>query len=324
MKKCSVILFAVFSIFTFAQPKLEMEKAVHDFGDIEKGAKVETVFKFKNVGTAPLTITDVGTSCGCTTAKPEKTVYQVGESGEIPVEFNSQRFSGNITKRITISTNDEANPKTVVTIKGFVTVDVEYKPSSIFIANAKMGKTVTQEIMVSTAKMEKLDLSNVQVRITPDCLTAEVVRVDDKNSKIIVTADGSKFATGKSRFSGFLTFDTNSDTQKNLRLPITVHVARAIKASPNSVYFFASKAGKTRQVTVKVTSNEGKPFKITEMISSLDFITMTEEKDEGTVKTLTATLSDSAPVGKFTGTIKVKLDLPEQPEIVIPLRGSVI
>ena len=60
------------------------------------------------------------------------------------------------------------------------------------------------------------------------------------------------------------------------------------------------------------------------MASSLDYITMEVIKDDGITKTLVATLSDKAPIGKFTGSIKIKMDMPEQPEIVVPLRGSVI
>ena len=325
MKKSALLILIASALFSYASgPKLKMDKPLHDFGDIDKGQKVNTIFKFVNTGDDTLEILDVGTSCGCTTAKPEKTVYQPGEAGEIPVEFNSQRFNGPITKRITITTNDAESPKTVITIKGFVTVDINHKPASIFFSNAKMGESVTQEIAINTTKLSKLEITNIQTRIQPECLTAKLVQVDDKNAKIVVTADGSKFPTGKSRFSGHLTFETNSETQKTLRLPVTVHIRRPIKVSPNSVYFFASKQGKNRQVTIKVMSTEGKAFKITGMESDLDYITVKSDKDEGTSKYIIATLSDKAAVGKFNGKITLKTDVGDQGEIVLPIRGSVI
>ncbi|MDJ0838563.1 MAG: DUF1573 domain-containing protein [Acidobacteriota bacterium] len=325
MKKYSILILIASALFSYASgPKLKMDKPLHDFGDIDKGKKVNAVFKFENAGDEALEILDVGTSCGCTTAKPAKTVYQPGEKGEIPVEFNSQRFNGPITKRITITTNDAETPKTVVTIKGFVTVDINHKPASIFFSNAKMGEKVSQEININTTKLSKLEISNIQTRIQPECLSAELVQVDDKTAKIVVTADGSKFPSGKSRFSGHLTFDTNSETQKTLRLPVTVHIRRPVKVSPNSVYFFASKQGKTRQVTIKVMSTEGKSFNVTEMKSDLDYITVKSDKDEGTSKFIIATLSDKAPVGKFNGKITLTTDVADQGEIVLPIRGSVI
>ena len=52
--------------------RIKFENPTHDFGEIEEGEKVSTVYKFKNVGSMPLQIFDVQVSCGCTVAsKPE-------------------------------------------------------------------------------------------------------------------------------------------------------------------------------------------------------------------------------------------------------------
>lgn len=325
MKTSAIFLLALSATLAFAQgPKIEFAKSVHDFGEIEKGQKVNTVFKFENVGEGPLEIINVGTSCGCTTAKPEKSVYQPTESGQIPVEFDSTRFSGPITKRITITTNDATSPKTVVTIKGTVIVDVEFKPTSVFFPNAKMGTSSTRTINLSTKKLDSLEIDNLQVNIENDCVTAVLEKTDDKNLAINVIADGTKFPPGKARFSGYLTFDTNSKTQPTIRIPVTINVRRPVKATPNSAYFFASKQGKTREVSIRVISNENQDFKITDMSSDLEFINVEMKEDNGKSKTLTATLGADAKLGKFSGKIKLKLDVSDQPELEIPVRGSVV
>ena len=303
-------------------PFMEFEQATHDFGDIDKGEKVTHVFKFKNTGNAPLEIQNVATSCGCTSAKPEKTLYEPGESGEIPVTFNSERFSGKITKRITITTNDTRNPKTIVTINGNIVVDIISKPVSVFFTKAKSGQKTTQEIMVSTEKLPKLEISKIETN--PEFLSAELVPVDDKNAKIILTADGTKFPEGKSRLNGAITYETNSETQKTIRTTVTINIDRPLKASPNSVYFFATKQGKERETTLKLSSSEGQEFKIQEIKADLDYISVKEDKGEGAVKSLTVVLSDQTPVGKFNGTITVKTNIAAQPQLVIPIRGSVI
>jgi hypothetical protein len=325
MKKIAILLVALSATFALAQkPKIVFTKSDHDFGDIEKGDKVKTVFEFQNTGDAPLEIINVGTSCGCTTAKPEKTTYQPNEKGQIPVEFDSTRFSGPITKRITITTNDAESPKTVVTIKGMVTVDIEFKPSSVFFPNAKMGSPVSQDITLSTTKLDSLEISNIKVNIENDCVSAAVKKVDAKNLTMTVTADGNKFPAGKARFSGYLTFDTNSESQGTIRVPVTVNVRRPVKATPNSVYFFASKQGKERDVNVSIVSNENKSFKVTKIESDLDFIKVEIKEDNGGKKSLVATLSADAKPGKFSGKIKLTLNVPDQPELEIPIRGSVV
>ena len=51
-------------------------------------ASVNAVFAFENIGDKAFTITEVKSSCGCTTAALGKKTYAPGESGEINAKFN--------------------------------------------------------------------------------------------------------------------------------------------------------------------------------------------------------------------------------------------
>lgn len=85
--------------------KIEFLNSTHDFGVINEGEKVSTVYKFKNVGSMPLEIYNVEVSCGCTVAeKPEKPIG-AGQIGEIKVEFNSTGKVGVNKKFVTIVSN---------------------------------------------------------------------------------------------------------------------------------------------------------------------------------------------------------------------------
>lgn len=85
--------------------RIEFENPNHDFGIINEGEVVSTVYKFKNVGSMPLTIVDVNVSCGCTVAqKPEKPIG-AGQMGEIKVEFNSAGKVGVNKKYVTVASN---------------------------------------------------------------------------------------------------------------------------------------------------------------------------------------------------------------------------
>ena len=85
--------------------KIEFENPSHDFGEIKEGEIVSTVYKFKNVGSMPLSIISVDVTCGCTVAqKPEKPIG-VGKEGEIKVEFNSAGKVGINKKYVTITSN---------------------------------------------------------------------------------------------------------------------------------------------------------------------------------------------------------------------------
>lgn len=81
-------------------------------------AKEPFVFEFKNTGTTPLIITNVQTSCGCTTAEKPTEPVAKGKSSRIVVNYDTKRV-GPFTKTITVTTNASTEP-IVLTIKGKV------------------------------------------------------------------------------------------------------------------------------------------------------------------------------------------------------------
>lgn len=86
-------------------PAMQFSKEEHDFGTINDGDIVEHKFSFKNVGEAPLIITNATATCGCTVPEWPKEPIAVGGSGEILVRFNSKNKPGNQAKTVTITAN---------------------------------------------------------------------------------------------------------------------------------------------------------------------------------------------------------------------------
>ena len=91
MKHLITILFiGLLSFSVNAQDKvakIEFESDTIDYGTIEKGADGMRVFKFKNTGDAPLIITKVKSSCGCTVPKKTEEPIMPGMTGEIAAVF---------------------------------------------------------------------------------------------------------------------------------------------------------------------------------------------------------------------------------------------
>jgi len=86
------------------------DKEEHDFGNIDEGDKVSTVFTFTNTGSEPLIISSAKGSCGCTVPKWPKEPIAPGGTGSIDVEFNSKNKPGRQTKTVTIQANTDPNP----------------------------------------------------------------------------------------------------------------------------------------------------------------------------------------------------------------------
>ena len=122
MKNLIAILFVgLISFGSFAQEKvakIEFKTDVIDYGTIEKGSNGVRVFEFTNTGDAPLVISNVKSTCGCTVPKKPKDPIMPGETGEIEVKYDTKRVNP-IRKTITVFSNAET-PTVALKIKGLV------------------------------------------------------------------------------------------------------------------------------------------------------------------------------------------------------------
>lgn len=94
-------------------PYIKFSEMSHDFGDIEQGDRVEYTFEFTNTGDAPVVISNVLTTCGCTASSWPREPIIPGASSKIEVTFNSAGKIGHQNKVITIMSNATNNPERV-------------------------------------------------------------------------------------------------------------------------------------------------------------------------------------------------------------------
>ncbi len=99
---------------------LEFDKVLHDFGDVEPEVENRTSFIVKNTGKKPLIISDVSTTCGCTTPKKPEAPIAPGESDEIVVTFKSKPGQKNEIKKTVTVTANTAEKVHKVDIRAFV------------------------------------------------------------------------------------------------------------------------------------------------------------------------------------------------------------
>jgi len=104
---------------------ITFDKTEHDFGTINEGDQVETTFKFTNTGTAPLLISNIKGSCGCTVPDnyPKQPIAP-GASGEFSVKYNSTNKPNLKTNTVTVTANTETG-RAIVKIKANATPNPE-------------------------------------------------------------------------------------------------------------------------------------------------------------------------------------------------------
>lgn len=98
-------------------PRIVVTPPEFDFGEVGPELAVSHVFTVTNAGGAPLDITGVSTSCGCTTATIEATQLQPGESTALTVTFDPQAHNGatgRFLRLVYLRSNDPQTPEAQV------------------------------------------------------------------------------------------------------------------------------------------------------------------------------------------------------------------
>jgi hypothetical protein len=101
-------------------PRIAVAPPEFDFGDIGPELAVSHVFTVTNTGSAPLDISGVSTSCGCTTATIEATQLQPGESTALTVTFDPQAHNGpmgRFLRLVYLRSNDPQTPEAQVKLR---------------------------------------------------------------------------------------------------------------------------------------------------------------------------------------------------------------
>jgi len=120
---CLLSFFVIFglnaqvSTSTKKTNQLKFDKVEIIRNEIPYDSKELFVFTFVNKSGKPLKITNVQTSCGCTTAEKPENAIPNNKKGKISVSYDTKRV-GEFVKTITVS-SDQTEP-IVLTIRGIV------------------------------------------------------------------------------------------------------------------------------------------------------------------------------------------------------------
>jgi len=93
-------------------PKIVFNKASHDFGELTLYSLAFCEFKFYNKGKAPLILSEISATCGCTVPSWPKKPIIPGDSGIIVINYLPDE-TGIIDKNVTVFSNATKMPVTL-------------------------------------------------------------------------------------------------------------------------------------------------------------------------------------------------------------------
>jgi hypothetical protein len=157
------IVVLLLSLVTPVIAQLSWDQPQQAFAPHPGEKELTANYRFTNTGSSSVTITDVHTSCGCTTAKLAKKEYAPGESGEIEAKFNFAGHVGHQEKWIFVTTNLAPNDPTLLTLAVTIPLEVVIEPEFVM---WRLG--------------DPLESKTMRV-VVPDGIPAKIVAVQTDN-----------------------------------------------------------------------------------------------------------------------------------------------
>lgn len=200
-------MFFGVSLFAQKNPVMTFKEYTHNFGDVkQENGPAKVTFEFTNTGKLPIVITDVQTSCHCTTPQYSKQPVPPGAKGFIDVVYDAASV-GQFSKTITVTSN-AANSPVVLNINGNVVEkqnsveeqypqqigDLRINNSYLNLGNVYNNEIKTQNINIINTTLKDMTI-DVDSQYTSNFVTAKIeppVLKPNQTGLIEVSLDGSK------------------------------------------------------------------------------------------------------------------------------------
>jgi hypothetical protein len=304
------------------QPHMAFDELVYDFGVAGPGDRISHIFKFTNIGSEPLQITRVSTSCGCTAALLSQKEILPGSSGEIRATFETKRFEGEQETTITVHSNDPDDPKIELTIIGTIKRDVAVVPQGINFGDVKKGGTVTSSVRLLQLSQNELVLHRIEVN--EKYLNATTSRFREENSRGIHIDITLKPEAPVGAFNEVITLHTNLKRRPRIDVPVWANILGRIQVQPDRLSLGTIAKGEKISQSLTVSSHDGKRFHVLKITCDLPFIHLQSSVDKkNKVVKISGMIDRVSPAGRLSGRIDIYTDDPDQRVIHVPVYGVI-
>ncbi len=299
-------------------PKIAFDTLAHEFPRVVVGKDVFHNFTYKNTGNGPLEILAIRPGCGCTTAGAFDKVVAPGGTGSLPIKVNTDKFSGFISKTITILTNCP-QPDAAITLimKGEVWEPVTFMPKTV-----GFGRVSLQDPkgMATTQTLTIINNSKAPASLSPPKSNNPGIKGELK-----VVEPGKKFEVVVSLvpplqggvLGASLSFETGLAEYPRFEVPVSVYLSADIEVYPNRLSLPAKRSNDVQR-TFSINNNSTTPIKIWEAKALNPLIkTSIEETRPGFTYKLIVDIPRSYSVPKGNDMITVTTDSAKTPTVTI-------
>jgi hypothetical protein len=183
----SAIILATILAAGIAGAQLTFENIIVEDVALPNDKKISGTYNFINSGDYDIKITDVKTTCGCTSASLDKKSFAPGESGSIPVTMKVG--SRGVTERQVIVTTDEPGAqKLTLTVRATVEELIKVEPTTV---RWNVGDTADAKT-ISIEAVSDNDINITDVKMSTEAFSYDLKTVETARSyKLIITPNST-------------------------------------------------------------------------------------------------------------------------------------
>lgn len=154
-------------------PKIELEATKLDLGEIDNSKPTTTTLMVYNRGGAPLEISDIRTTCGCTVGEMEKNGFRsdwmpvpfIPPKDQLPMTITVDpfRIAGfDSTKVLTVISNDPVTPAVEIPVTARVRPEFTLEPESLELGSVQNGESNEARVILREADTTDLEVTEVR------------------------------------------------------------------------------------------------------------------------------------------------------------------
>jgi copper(I)-binding protein len=144
-------------------PKIQFATPIYDFGRVRSGELVKYTYVFTNTGDRMLMVTAVQPGCHCTTAGEWTRQVEPGQTGNIPIQFDTVGNNGPVGRQVTVTCNVPNQPSTLLQIRGSVYRVIDFNPPMALLNLPPDGESASMVVTITNNTDEPLALSDPEI-----------------------------------------------------------------------------------------------------------------------------------------------------------------
>ena len=304
------------------QPDVQTDDVLYDFGYAQHQQTITHIFKLKNVGSQPLVIHEIGSSCACTAVLlSEKTILPT-ETAEIEVKFDTQYRRGRQTATVKVRTNDTDKPTIYFTITGVIAGLARVVPNNLYLRNIGNQKEIQKTIDIYDPGDGRLKVKRVQSSSPYITTKLRHIYTDGLIAKILVAI---KPGLPLGELNEKITILTEGYRYPQVEVLVKGQVVGALSLTPDQFFLGFVKKGQVAHGVARLRKKGVADLKILQIESSHPFVTAKSEEIESEQEysiEVTFTASESE-IGKTEALIKIHTNDNNQPLFEVPFYAIV-